>query len=151
MSKSDLLILTGMHRSGTSLVASILQAAGVNVGESLLEPDKRNPHGFFEDKDFYEFHQQALYRCGELTPYVSADFVFQPTQVEIDQAVSMIQQRNNQPLWGWKDPRSCLFLDFWGQLLPEAQYGSTPLFYQARRTSHTGLIGSSGKLVCLQF
>jgi len=49
MSKSDFLILTGMHRSGTSLMASILQSAGVNVGKNLLEPDKRNPHGFFED------------------------------------------------------------------------------------------------------
>ena len=49
-----------MHRSGTSLVASLLSAIGVDMGQRLLPPDKGNPRGYFEDIDFLEFQRRAL-------------------------------------------------------------------------------------------
>jgi hypothetical protein len=38
------------------------------------------------------------------------------------QARALIEQRAGLELWGWKDPRTCLFLPFWDRLLPEARY-----------------------------
>ena len=46
------IIIAGMHRSGTSLAASLLQSAGLDVGERLMEGNWSNPRGHFEDLDF---------------------------------------------------------------------------------------------------
>ncbi len=119
---STALIITGMHRSGTSLVASILQAGGLHIGDSLLAPDQLNPRGFFEDVEFYQFHQRALYRCGEITPYVEPGFTYAPTAAETEEARRLLEKRTEQTLWGWKDPRTSLFLNFWHQLMPDARY-----------------------------
>src|SRR5215470_15228559 len=58
------LVVTGMHRSGTSLAASILRTSGVDMGERLMAPQASNPAGFFEDLDFVELHMDALERRG---------------------------------------------------------------------------------------
>ena len=54
------IIITGMHRSGTSLTASLLQSAGVKIGDRLMGKGTGNSQGHFEDLDFVEFHQQVL-------------------------------------------------------------------------------------------
>jgi hypothetical protein len=115
------LVVTGMHRSGTSLVASMVQRAGVHVGDRLLDADRRNPRGFFEDVDFYAFHQQALAARGE-NPYVGCEFVFDPTPAEVDEAARLAASRAHRSLWGFKDPRACLFLEFWRARIPEARF-----------------------------
>lgn len=121
-SKNSPLIITGMHRSGTSLIASILQAAGVHIGQNLLAPNALNPRGFFEDADFYQFHQEVLYRSGARTPYVDQNFTYVPTPAETEQAKKLVADRSHIRLWGWKDPRSCLFLDFWRHIAPRGRY-----------------------------
>ena len=57
------IIVAGMHRSGTSIVASLLSALGVDIGQRLLPPDKGNPRGYFEDIDFLEFQRRVLSEC----------------------------------------------------------------------------------------
>ena len=37
-------------------------------------------------------------------------------------ARALIERRAGKSLWGWKDPRTCLFLDFWHGLLPDPTY-----------------------------
>lgn len=118
---SPAVIITGMHRSGTSLMANLLHKLGVKLGDRLLERDSSNPHGFYEDVDFYTFHQQALHTRGR-TLLVGDDFVFDPTATELERAQTLIEQRTDQPVWGWKDPRTALFLDFWHQFLPQARF-----------------------------
>ncbi len=118
---SHILIITGMHRSGTSLVANLLQNAGVNLGEKLLAPNHQNPRGFFEDLDLYHFHEDVLHARG-LNILVTRDFVFEPTPEEIQRAKHLVAQRAGEWRWGWKDPRTCLFLDFWDALLPDAHF-----------------------------
>jgi hypothetical protein len=115
-------IITGMHRSGTSLVASILQRAGLNIGGKLLGPAKGNRRGHFEDIDFLQFHERALARRGH-------QFLIRETKAigallpdEFAEARKMIAERRSHALWGWKDPRTCLFLNFWHRLLPQAKY-----------------------------
>ena len=115
------LIVTGMHRSGTSLVMSLLQAAGLDVGQRLVPADRRNPRGFFEDADFYDFHEKALRARGQ-TILVTEPFVFEPSTDERDAAAQLVARREGKSLWGWKDPRTCLFLDFWAGFLPDARF-----------------------------
>ncbi|HZQ06664.1 MAG TPA: sulfotransferase [Anaerolineae bacterium] len=118
---SRALIITGMHRSGTSLVANLFDKAGVQLGAQLLAADKANPFGFFEDIDFLKFHADALHTRGQ-TLFVTREFSFTPTAAETQRARELIAARVSQSLWGWKDPRTSLFLDFWQDLLPNARF-----------------------------
>ena len=58
--KSKVIAITGMHRSGTSLLANLLNQAGLSLGEKLLGPMDSNPKGHFEDYDFLKFHKELL-------------------------------------------------------------------------------------------
>jgi hypothetical protein len=118
---SQLLIITGMHRSGTSLITSILQQSGLPIGEELLPAAHDNPRGFFEDQAFMLLHQAMLHARG-VTNLVNRGFTTVPNDAEMAQASMLISERSAQPLWGWKDPRTALFLDFWNGLLPDAGY-----------------------------
>ncbi len=118
------LIVSGMHRSGTSLLAAVCQSAGLHLGERMMRSTDSNPLGHFEDLDFYEFHQRVLAANGackegflggveplEVPPHLQAA------------AAGLIDARKRlaRP-WGWKDPRTTLFLDFWQSLLPAARW-----------------------------
>lgn len=54
---APVLVITGMHRSGTSFAASLLHDAGLYLGGRMLAPHASNPLGHFEDLEFYEFDQ----------------------------------------------------------------------------------------------
>lgn len=120
----QVLIVGGMHRSGTSLLASLCEGAGVSMGDRLLGVGGGgNPKGHYEDCDFLEFHQQALLANG-LSPegYTTQATIHVP-EAMLDRAQSLIASRSGPDrLWGWKDPRTILFLDFWHALLPNAKY-----------------------------
>ena len=62
--KQPVLIITGMHRSATSLTAMLLRSDGVNIGERLMPPTPENREGYFEDLDFVELHMRALWANG---------------------------------------------------------------------------------------
>lgn len=120
MSSNQALLITGMHRSGTSLVASILGCAGVNLGEKLLGPNRGNPRGHFEDLRFLELHEELLASFGYgMLPKTLRRPLIPPPEFE-KKARQLVT--NTRGLWGFKDPRTCLFLDFWHEVLPEARF-----------------------------
>ncbi len=121
------IVAAGMHRSGTSLIASLLSASGVNVGEHLVGPDIVNPRGYFEDTEFLNLNRQMLLRA---TPEAEGHRDWGWTVCErLDRdrfiedraaAANLISIRQGLPgMWGWKDPRTTLTLDFWHELLLE--------------------------------
>lgn len=118
---STCIVITGMGRSGTSLVASLIQKAGVNIGRRLVGPGRANPNGFFEDTDFYQF-QETLLLDRRSTILVPSGFSFEPTSAEIERAQALVAERQGLAVWGWKDPRTSLFLDLWDSLIPDARY-----------------------------
>ncbi len=118
---SHVLILTGMHRSATSLIASLFQRAGVHFGAQLLEANSQNPRGFFEDVEFYEFHERVLHARGKAI-LVERDFHFEPTTQEHARANELLAARAQFGVWGWKDPRTSLFLEFWREKIPNAHF-----------------------------
>lgn len=118
----QVVIVTGMHRSGTSLVAAILQSAGVDMGSRLLGPHPSNPQGHFEDLDFLELHKACLRRLNRSIIVRDPRSLEGFTPPERDRARALIEARAGKSLWGWKDPRSALFLESWGKLLPDANW-----------------------------
>ncbi|HWM90329.1 MAG TPA: glycosyltransferase [Thermoanaerobaculia bacterium] len=125
------LIVTGMHRSGTSLVASVAAAAGVDMGERLLAADQANPQGYFEDIGFLSLQQRMLtdstpaddggHRDWGWTEHERLDRKRFPLYREAARALIEAHRRPGRP-WGWKDPRTTLALDFWDGLLEDARY-----------------------------
>lgn len=120
---NNVLVITGMHRSGTSLLSHWLHACGLHLGERLLEGGKGNVDGHFEDLDFLELHQAILGgQTGDDTGLGQPRAVA-PGAAETAKIRGMIAQRNAQHTqWGWKEPRTCLFLGSYRGLLPQARY-----------------------------
>ncbi|EAW38135.1 glycosyltransferase [Lyngbya sp. PCC 8106] len=122
-SHSPIIIVTGMHRSGTSLTASLLQRLGVNIGKRLVGANYGNVKGHFENVDFVEFHKGVLrdHNIDELGCTFQSNISLNSRQTE--QAESLIQNnQDSQHPWGWKDPRTTLFLNFWQEMLPPAHF-----------------------------
>ncbi|MEO6191543.1 MAG: glycosyltransferase [Thermoanaerobaculia bacterium] len=119
-------VIAGMHRSGTSLVASYLASLGVHMGDRLLPADSRNPHGYFEDADFVELHGRILRDCTAAGEAGHQDWGWTesgrldraPLARYAGEAQELVARRAGTPgIWGWKDPRTTLLLDFWDEIL----------------------------------
>lgn len=120
------LCITGMHRSGTSLTASWLQKCGVQIGYGkLIGASVGNPKGHFEDKEFVELHSKIIKNC---LPGSKGWIVTQDRNLKIEgedelAAKEIINLRNQKyDLWGWKDPRTVLFLEEWKKTVPDIKY-----------------------------
>jgi hypothetical protein len=117
-----ILVITGMHRSGTSLLAGVAASAGIDMGTRLLPPSKGNQRGHFEDLDFVRFHESCLDRreAGPLRPPPAGVPRFDDDEAR--EAGALLARRAGKPVWGWKDPRTSLFLEPWNGLLPDPFY-----------------------------
>jgi hypothetical protein len=123
------LIITGMHRSGTSLTASFIQSIGVDIGQNMFPADQCNVKGYFEDVDFLEFQRSLLQASCPPGDSGWPDWGWTESErldrsnwpAYIPEAKALIASRKAN-LWGWKDPRTSLLLEFWHQLLPNARY-----------------------------
>lgn len=116
------LVLAGMHRSGTSLLASVVLRAGVDLGSAFLPPGRGNRRGHFEDLDFYRFHEGCLERREIGLFSVPEGWAPELAPEEEEEALALIGRRADKPIWGFKDPRTTLFLEVWDRLLPDPLY-----------------------------
>ena len=116
---SSCIIITGMHRSGTSLISSYLHTCGLDVGNDLLSPEKGNIKGYFEDRDFVNFHRRVINK-NKNNMFLLEKIKFDSE--DLDSAYNIIRKKNKSSVWGWKDPRTILFLDFWDVLLHKSFY-----------------------------
>ncbi len=116
------LIVLGMHRSGTSLLSNWLVNCGLNLGDRLIGPSATNPNGHFEDIDFVKIQDQILLKNG-VALYNDGKKKITIDDFYKKKAEKLILQRSAlHPQWGWKDPRTCLFLPLWQELVPTATY-----------------------------
>ena len=117
------LIICGMHRSGTSLAANVLGEAGLDLGvRGDVGLGVGQPRGHFEDRDFYNLHEAILAAAGRSCFTADEASIREIPPVFEERACALVAARADRPFWGWKDPRTCLFLDLWKRLLPQARY-----------------------------
>jgi hypothetical protein len=108
-------VVLGMGRSGTSLVAGILEILGVNMGDSLKQASKSNPKGYFEDLDFVhlmeEIFQNAKKGGNYWNPPTHEEILAQRDKFDdrIRRLVSKKQSENQ--IWGWKMPWTNLTIE----------------------------------------
>jgi hypothetical protein len=116
--------IAGMHRSGTSLVGQILHSCGPYLGayRQLAASAADNLDGYWEHPDFHQLNDDILSHFGggwDLAPSLPAGWEDLPELEPLRQrARELIGQFDDQPFWGWKDPRSALTMPFWRRLIP---------------------------------
>ncbi|NDY93863.1 sulfotransferase family protein, partial [Ideonella livida] len=122
----DVFCIAGMHRSGTSVLARLLQTAGVSLGDpaQLMAPQADNPDGFFEHLAFMRLNRRLLETLGgdwDLPPELPTGWHHDPAvQALAAPARALLQTAfGDAPRGLWKDPRNSLTLPFWQALQPE--------------------------------
>jgi hypothetical protein len=121
MGMQQAVVVLGSHRSGTSLVANILNQLGVYLRNDF-PADKFNQRGYWEDQKLVELNEELLEAFGGSW---RSPPVFPPNWAEQDAAVNrakrareLLDEYKSHEIWGWKDPRLSLTLPFWFRLLP---------------------------------
>ncbi len=113
-----IVVILGMHRSGTSFLSQTLQGAGmVPVGDALNEVAADNLTGHWEACDVVRINDRILELSGGSwdavpEPVVSDDAV----EARIVEYVARLREH---PVSGWKDPRTTLTYPIWRTHLPE--------------------------------
>ena len=116
--------ITGMHHSGISLVAQILQRCELYLGREhqLAASAADNLDGYCEDQDFHQLNEAILSHFDggwDATPSLAPNWVDLPELEPLRQrARSLIGEFDNRRCWGWKDPCSSLTMPFWRRLIP---------------------------------
>lgn len=115
-----IILILGMHRSGTSAIAGMLHHGGVYLGDVFMPPLPENPKGFFEDLRFQGINKQILSSIGKDWDRAPAIHelrqVPRPVMLSIRAMVQEYAKRN--PVWAWKDPRLCLTFPLWAAAMP---------------------------------
>jgi len=126
--KRQPLCITGMHRSGTSMVARLLNVCGLYLGEEkeLIGPQPDNPEGFWENSQFVNLNTEILLKLGgdwDLPPEPEKGWERQPKFKSLSKkGSSLIQRFEPHHFWGWKDPRSSLTAPFWNMLIKDLKF-----------------------------
>jgi hypothetical protein len=120
---NKILIILGMHRSGTSLVTQWLYKCGLQIGDQLAGPGKGNIEGHFEDLDFLHLHESILTNNNQPSTGFIRTAIEEIDRDSIVSIQSLLQFKNNlYQQWGWKEPRTCVFLKQYRNQLQDAKY-----------------------------
>src|SRR5262249_46597933 len=115
----------------TSLVASILSALSIDMGQALLPADSNNVRGYFEDVEFFQLQRTILSACCAGDDGGHPDWGWTESDSLDPSGFKRVLPQASAPVasrapgstpWGWKDPRTTLLLDFWHELLDDPRY-----------------------------
>lgn len=113
-----LILVAGMHRSGTSALTGVLTLFGVSGPKTLMPANESNPKGFFESAPFAGLHDEILSSaksnwrdCNALPD--SWRFSDDARVFRARTAHLLREEFNDSAIIALKDPRICRFLPFW--------------------------------------
>lgn len=141
-------VVIGMHRSGTSLTASVLQAIGVDLGDQLIEADRHNRAGYFEQERIVRLNRRIFDLLDRRwvgpkgTLPLPKDWwlreELRPIQAELAEIVRH-EMAQCSSIWGFKDPRVSRLIPMWRAIF--ADLGVTPSYVLAVR--HPAAVSAS--------
>lgn len=125
-SRRTAIIVLGMHRSGTSALARVLNILGCDLPENLLPPSANdNDLGFWESKPLIDLDMQILESAGtrwdDWQPF-NPGWLTSPRSTEFKSAALKIvaEEFGNSHFFVIKEPRICRFAPFWFDVLDDA-------------------------------
>jgi len=119
------LLLTGMHRSGTSFLARALNLYGVHLGEleSLLSHEWKafddNPRGHWENKKIYELAEKTLQENKGSWHNIPKNVIINKKMGKEIKKYTQQLVDNSVLASGFKDPRLLLCFEAWKKYLPK--------------------------------
>jgi hypothetical protein len=122
----DGVVVLGMHRSGTSLVTRLVNLLGLAVcsHDDLLVGRARNPRGHWESKSLLRLNDRLLAELGgswyappQLGPQESSYETSRLLSAHRAEALEAFARAHPERPWVWKDPRTCVLLPFWSEVL----------------------------------
>ncbi len=111
-----IILVTGMHRSGTSLVAGLLKLCRAYLGTNLLSGLRDNPKGHFEDRTFVRINDNLLALSGG-SWHTPPDRIIDPDTATLSEMNRFVAQWPQDRIVAWKDPRACLTLQLWHRVV----------------------------------
>ena len=118
-----------MHRSGTSLLADLLQHLGVELPGKLGNPDHHNPQGYFEWQQIKALQERLLIDLNRWWPSAQGSLPMPPgwldhaaTRAAAAKLRCILQStlpHLKAPCWAIKDPRTSRLLPMWLQVAEE--------------------------------
>jgi hypothetical protein len=117
------LLITGMHRSGTSAVAGLVDRLGCCFGpaDQRVDPHDCNEKGFYERKDVVALNDRILGGCGAQW-YQPHRFAWGLLDKELRRGLGfeiseLLRGLGDANPWYIKDPRLCLTFSLWREAL----------------------------------
>jgi glycosyltransferase involved in cell wall biosynthesis len=127
------LLVLGMHRSGTSATTRVVNLLGATLGDNLVKPGPDNPDGFWEHAEAVRINDMLLEGLGR-TWYdmreMPKDWLDMPAADDALGQIEALIRKDFQPdaLWAVKDPRMCLTAPLWIKALQGLDYEVDCLF-----------------------
>lgn len=130
ITKPRMLLVLGMHRSGTSAVAGTLSRLGVDFGDHLEPPGEDNPKGYYEHVDIWRQDHAILEALGSVwdDPLPLPDDWQDDAEVASAHArMQQIVERDfaNTGVSGIKDPRMCRLMPLWRSWLADMGFAAS--------------------------
>lgn len=133
MKQMEPLIILGMHRSGTSLIAQLLNDSGVFMGNNI------NNH--FESIEFLKINQLLLNLAHANWDFPNSFEFLLNHRIKKEKTIEFVRKQvnslkfkinffgpkfifanNKRKYWGWKDPRTTITFPIWKEIYPNAKF-----------------------------
>ena len=145
MRETTFVVVLGMHRSGTSVITSLVESCGISTGDNLQGAGPDNPKGYWEDEFIVNTNNKVLRSLGlewhsliwldeaVLRKSPCYDELFQASKVYLAGLLSRF------PKLVIKDPRMAMTLPFWLNVFEAIEV--SPYYVITKR--HPAAIGRS--------
>ncbi len=117
---SSPIVVLGMHKSGTTLVAQLLSQAGVDMGNFDLTRDY-DVGNALERYETQKFNRRLLRWDRRHSLNIQRPLDVQTVSgLELERGREIVaRMESTNTVWGFKDPRTCLTYNYWKIILPE--------------------------------
>jgi hypothetical protein len=116
-----IILVQGMHRSGTSALAGLLSTGGIFMGDVLLRKSRNNPKGHFEDVKLLSLNRRIL-------KFFNGNWRKVPKGMKFEKLPSGLQKEMkdlcgkyivDHKVWGWKEPRLGVTFPLWYEVMKD--------------------------------
>lgn len=143
------LLVLGMHRSGTSAITRVLSVLGASLPANLMQPAvDDNEAGFWESRPLADLHDRMLAEAGSRWDdwrVLDLEAIGRKSLARYKQAIrtEIEKEFGDSPLLVIKDPRICRFVALYQQILPDL--GVSDIRYVVPYRNPIAVIDSLGR------